>query len=138
MDERVIRYILQKHSIRVPKPSTAVVSKWASTILDEEYKDKLLSAQQRGQPLWWEQVQPPKFPLRTPKPLSELFPEDDDSTAEDSPLNGSAALEAASPSAESSISVPASEMSPDAVPEAAEPDTPADVGSEGTEPPRVK
>ena len=119
VDERVIRYMVQKHSITVPKPSTSVVSKWASSILDEEYKDKLSAAQQRGQPLWWEQLQPPPVPLQAPKPLSELFPEDDqadeqDSTSEAPAATDPAAVEASAPSTEPQPSVPTSDMSPDA------------------------
>ena len=41
VDERVIRHLVSKHSVRAPQPSTKVVSKWATTILDREYAAKL-------------------------------------------------------------------------------------------------
>ena len=143
VDERVIRYMLQKHSIKVPKPTTSVVSRWASTILDEEYKDKVSAAQQQGQPLWWDQIQPPSVPLQTPKPLSELFPEGDQADSQDStseaPGATDPAVEASAPSTDPQPSVPASDMSPDAMPEdLLQAQAPLAVTAEAATPPKVK
>ena len=143
VDERVIRYMLQKHSIKVPKPTTSIVSRWASTILDEEYKDKVSAAQQQGQPLWWDQIQPPSIPLQTPKPLSELFPEGDQPDSQGStnkaPGATDPAVEASAPSTDPQPSVPASDMSPDAVPEELlQAPPPLAATAEAATPPKVK
>ena len=85
----MIRHILSKHSIREPKPSTAKVAKWATSILDREYADKLQTAEDAGEPLWWDHIQPERQPLAPLAPLSELFPEDDaEDEADDSAPDG--------------------------------------------------